>query len=276
MNRAITMLEAIGVTKYFVYGKHQHVVQALADVTLRIADAEFVAIIGPSGCGKTTLLRAFAGLVLPDEGEVRLAGQKILRPSPERAMVFQQFALLPWADVVSNVAFGLQLRGMSRRDREECAHALVRKVGLEGFERSLPHQLSGGMQQRVGLARALAVDPKVLLMDEPFGALDDQTKHVLWTELLRIWEVDRKTVAFVTHSMNEAITLADRVVVMSRQPGRIVEIIDVDIPRPRPTNIESAPQYADLKQHLWELLSSQIDEWKASGFPAESQNGAVS
>jgi NitT/TauT family transport system ATP-binding protein len=254
------MLEAQNVSKHFVDTKSGQSVMALDGVDLAIPDHEFVAIIGPSGCGKTTLLRTFAGLERPDTGSVRLGGQDITGPAPERAMVFQSFALLPWLTVVQNIAFGLHMRGVNKRERAEQARSLAAKVGLEGFEGHFPAQLSGGMQQRVGLARALAVEPQVLLMDEPFGALDEQTKRVLWEELRRVWERDRKTVVFVTHSMDEAIVLADRIVVMTNRPGRIKEIIDVNIPRPRPSHIETAPEYPALKSHMWDLLRVEQEE----------------
>jgi ABC-type nitrate/sulfonate/bicarbonate transport system ATPase subunit len=254
------MLEARDVTKRFFDDHTAQSVLALDGVDLDVADNEFVAIIGPSGCGKTTLLRMFAGLIQPDKGQVSLAGQPIEGPSPERAMVFQSFALMPWSDVVTNVAFGLQLRGVRKRERRERARELIATVGLKGFESYLPGQLSGGMQQRVGLARALAVDPQVLLMDEPFGALDEQTRRLLWEQLLGLWEHERKTVLFVTHSMEEAVVLSDRIVLMSARPGRVAEIIDVDIPRPRPADMESSPRFTEIKLHLWEALRGMQNE----------------
>jgi ABC-type nitrate/sulfonate/bicarbonate transport system ATPase subunit len=254
-----TMIDVAGVSKVFAGGREAGVV-ALDGVDLRIADNEFVTVIGPSGCGKTTLLRVIAGLERADAGTVSIAGQLVTGPSPDKAMVFQSFALLPWADVVTNVAFGLELRKVGKAERTERAMELVRTVGLAGFEHHLPGQLSGGMQQRVGLARALAVDPTVLLMDEPFGALDEQTRRVLQEELLTLWERDRKTVVFVTHSMEEAVLLGDRVVLLSPRPGRVYEVIDVPIPRPRPLNIESAPGFGDVKDHLWDLLRGMQEE----------------
>jgi NitT/TauT family transport system ATP-binding protein len=180
-------------------------------------------------------------------------------PAPDRAMVFQSFALMPWANVRRNVAFGLELRGDDRASRERVADELIELVGLSGFEESLPWELSGGMQQRVGLARALAVEPNVLLMDEPFGALDEQTKHTMQDELLRIWQESPKTVVFVTHSIDEAILLGDRVVVMATNPGRIVEVAKVEIPRPRTREIELSSEYLELKHHLWSKLKSIRD-----------------
>jgi NitT/TauT family transport system ATP-binding protein len=237
----------------------QEGVQALRDVNLTIHDNEFITILGPSGCGKTTLLRNIAGLVPWDEGEILIDGRPITGPSPDRAMVFQNFALLPWASVIDNVAIGLEIRGDDRKAREQRAQELIDVVGLRGFERRLPGELSGGMQQRVGLARALAVDPSVLLMDEPFGALDEQTRRLLQEELLRIWESTPKTVVFITHSMEEAVLLGDRVVLMSARPGQVEEIIDVPLARPRSAQIDSverSPEYTEIAGRLWERLRS--------------------
>lgn len=236
-------------------------VRALDDVNLRIDDNEFVTLIGPSGCGKTTLLRMVAGLGQVDSGEILVDGERVTGPSPDRAMVFQAFALMPWADVLRNVAFGLELRGVRKRDREEVARGLIKTVGLDGFEHSLPAELSGGMRQRVGLARALAVNPSVLLMDEPFGALDEQTKRLMQEELLRIWELERKTVIFVTHSIDEAILLADRCVLMSARPGRIAKVTDIKLDRPRSRADETDPAFIETKAQLWDHLKAlQIDE----------------
>ena len=227
---------------------------ALDSVDLSINPSEFISVIGPRGCGKTTLLRIVAGLIPYDSGEVLVSGKPVTGPGPDRAMVFQSFALLPWASVLENVAFGLETRGVGRKEREEMAQRLIKTVGLQGFEKRLPRHLSGGMQQRVGLARALAVDPDVLLMDEPFGAIDEQTRRIMQEELLRIWEYRRKTVMFVTHSMEEAVFLADRIVLMSPRPGRIQEIIDVPLPRPRGRDTERSREFTDVKEQLWDKL----------------------
>jgi NitT/TauT family transport system ATP-binding protein len=227
---------------------------ALDGVDLTIRAQEFVCVLGPSGCGKTTLLKVIAGLLPLDEGEVRIDGRAITGPGRERAMVFQDFALLPWADVATNVAFGLELQGVPRAEREETAQALVHTVGLAGFEHHYPRQLSGGMQQRVGLARALAVDPQILLMDEPFGSVDAQTRRLLQADLLALLERTPKTVVFVTHSMTEAVRLGDRVVVMTPRPGRVHDIVEVELPRPRPDNLEQYPRFSELKQYLWQQL----------------------
>jgi NitT/TauT family transport system ATP-binding protein len=227
---------------------------ALDGVDLSIRAQEFVCVLGPSGCGKTTLLKVMAGLLPLEEGEVLIDGQVVHGPGPERAMVFQNFALLPWADVLSNVAFGLELRGVPKPERERIAHALIGTVSLAGFERHYPRQLSGGMQQRVGLARALAVDPQILLMDEPFGSVDAQTRRLLQTDLLALLDRAPKTVVFVTHSMTEAVRLADRVVLMTARPGRVHDIVDVELPRPRPDNLEEYPRFSELKEYLWRQL----------------------
>jgi NitT/TauT family transport system ATP-binding protein len=242
---------------YPARAKGEAPVQALVDVNLAIDDHEFVTLLGPSGCGKTTLLRMVAGLEAVDGGGViRVDGEEITGPSPKRAMVFQSFALMPWADVLTNIAFGLELQGMAKKERQERARSLAATVGLDGFEGHLPSQLSGGMQQRVGLARALAVEPDVLLMDEPFGALDEQTKRMMQEELLRIWEAERTTVLFVTHSIDEALLLGDRVVVMSPRPGRIDEVFPVPLERPRSHASESDEDFVRIRGELWDRLRS--------------------
>jgi ABC-type nitrate/sulfonate/bicarbonate transport system ATPase subunit len=229
-------------------------VLALHDVSLDVRDREFLTVIGPSGCGKTTLLRIIAGLVPFDSGTVTVDGRPLAGPGADRAMVFQNFALLPWATTLDNVAFGLRLRGMAEKERHEIARHWIRLVGLQGFEDRLPKELSGGMQQRVGLARALTVDPQILLMDEPFGSLDEQTRRLLQEELLRIWEEHRKTVVFVTHSMEEAVLLGDRILLMSPRPGQVKELIDVPLGRPRGREAERDPKLLETREYLWEQL----------------------
>jgi NitT/TauT family transport system ATP-binding protein len=202
------------------------------------------------------LLRIIAGLIPFDDGEVRIDDMPVTGPGPDRAVVFQNFALMPWANVLTNIAFGLEIRGTPKAEYEDTAMRLVRLVGLEGFERRLPKELSGGMQQRVGLARALAVNPRILLMDEPFGALDEQTRRLLQEQLLRIWEKERKTVIFITHSMEEAVFLGDRVMLMTPRPGRVKEIIDVPLKRPRGQETEKSTTFIEIKEYLWENLRS--------------------
>ena len=227
---------------------------ALEHVEFSIARHEFVCLVGPSGCGKTTVLRIVAGLITPDSGQVTIDGVPVTGPGPDRAMVFQHSTLLPWADVLTSVAFGLELRGMGRSERESIARDLIRSVGLEGFERHYPRQLSGGMQQRVGLARALAVNPDILLMDEPFAAVDAQTRRSLQDELLRLHADTRKTVLFVTHDIDEAVRLGDRVLLMSPRPGRIRETVVVSVPRPRPADLDTHAGAVKLKAYLWQQL----------------------
>jgi NitT/TauT family transport system ATP-binding protein len=212
-------------------GRQNHL--ALSDISLRIGDGAFVSILGPSGCGKSTLLYIVGGFVNPTEGVARVKGQTITGPGPDRGPVFQEFALFPWKSVLGNVMYGLRQQGVSRTEAEAQSRKLVEMVGLKGFESFYPKELSGGMKQRVAIARTLAYHPAVLLMDEPFGALDAHTRTRLQNDLLNIWERDRKTVLFVTHSVDEAVFLSDKVVVMTRAPGRIKEIVDIELPRPR-------------------------------------------
>ena len=266
------MIEISGLSKTFPARGKDAPVLALKDVNLRIEDGEFLTILGPSGCGKTTLLRMIAGLVEWDDGEITVNGKPVRGPGPDRAMVFQAFALMPWATVRDNVAFGLELRGVPKDKRLARADELLNLVGLKGFEGRLPGQLSGGMQQRVGLARALAVDPEILLMDEPFGALDEQTRRLLQEELLGIWEATRKTVIFITHSMEEAVLLGDRVALMSPRPGRIINITHVPLPRPRAAAvdaIEGSAEFAKITAGLWgQLREMQTIRAKVGQEPA--------
>jgi ABC-type nitrate/sulfonate/bicarbonate transport system ATPase subunit len=229
-------------------------VLALSSIDFEVRDNEFITVIGPSGCGKTTLLRIIAGLIPYDQGEVTIDGRPVTGPGPERAVVFQNFALMPWADIMTNVSFGLEIRGTPKEQCRATAKELIKLVGLEGFERRLPKELSGGMQQRVGLARALAVNPQILLMDEPFGALDEQTRRLLQEELLSLWERERKTVVFITHSMDEAVMLGDRVMLMTPRPGRVKEMIDIPLKRPRSREVEKSSTFLEVKEYLWENL----------------------
>jgi NitT/TauT family transport system ATP-binding protein len=230
-------------------------VQALVDIKLRIAAGEFVTLIGPSGCGKTTLLKTIGGLVAADAGRVQIGDRVVSRPTRQCAMVFQDFALLPWATVQRNVEFGLLLQGAPPSDRAQRARRYIKRVGLGGFEDAYPSQLSGGMQQRVGLARALAVNPQVLLMDEPFASIDEQTRRLFQDDLLALWSEERKTVVLVTHSMEEAIYLSDRVVVLSPRPGRVHTTLDVPLPRPRElSEVRGSGDFARLVDDLWKIL----------------------
>ena len=228
---------------------------ALYNISLAIRKNEFVSLLGPSGCGKTTLIRIIAGLLSADRGEVLVNSQLVNSPGHDRCMVFQQFGLLPWRTVVSNVEFGLEIDGVAREERRALAGKYLELVGLKGFESYYPHQISGGMQQRVGIARALSKRPEILLMDEPFGAVDAQTREQLQEELLKIWAQTQTTVVFVTHSIDEAIYLSDRVVVMQARPGRIKEEVPIDLPRPRwEGDIKADPRFAQLRARLRDSL----------------------
>lgn len=234
--------------------------KALADVTLSIRENEFISIIGPSGCGKTTLLKMIDGLLPYDSGEILINGRKVTAPGPERALVFQTFALLPWRTVLANVEFSLELRRVPKEERARTAREYIRRVGLGEFENHYPHELSGGMQQRAGLARALAVNPMILLMDEPFGSVDAQTRQLLQEELLELWQREQKTVIFVTHSMDEAVYLSDRVVVMTPRPGQVAEILDVPLPRPRvAVDVRRDRRFVDLTNYIWDSLKKAME-----------------
>ena len=229
---ATAMIEIDHVSQTFqTSGRESHL--AISDISLRVEDGAFVSILGPSGCGKSTLLYIVGGFVNPTEGVAKVKGHAITGPGPDRGPVFQEFALFPWKNVLGNVMYGLRQQGVPRTEAEAQSRRLIEMVGLKGFENFYPKELSGGMKQRVAIARTLAYRPAVLLMDEPFGALDAHTRTRLQNDLLNIWERDRKTVLFVTHSVDEAVFLSDKVVVMTRAPGRIKEIVEIDLPRPR-------------------------------------------
>ena len=229
-------------------------VTALQDVSLDIGRNEFITLVGPSGCGKSTLLRIVAGLILPTAGRASIGGEEITEPRAETGIVFQAPTLLPWASVLDNVLFPLRMMHRIDSGSTDKAMALLKLVGLNGFESKSPRELSGGMQQRVAICRALVHDPDILLMDEPFGALDALTREEMTMELLRIWGERPKTVLFVTHSITEAVVLADRVVVMSPRPGRIAEIIEIGLPRPRSFESEATPEFHQASQHIRQLI----------------------
>ena len=231
---------------------------ALQSTSLDVAENDFITILGPSGCGKSTLLRIVAGLDTQTAGEVALDGRRIAGPGADRGMVFQSYTLFPWLSVQDNVCFGLVERGMPRAQQLEIAQGFIAKVGLQGFERHYPKQLSGGMQQRTAIARALANDPRMLLMDEPFGALDHQTRELMQELLLGIWEEQRKTVLFVTHDIDEAIFMASRVVVMSARPGRIKLDREVPLAYPRHYSVKTTPAFAELKAELTEAVRVEV------------------
>ena len=233
---------------------------ALNGVSLDIKENEFICVVGPSGCGKSTLLNIIAGLLDATSGAVYVDGKKVEGTGTERGVVFQQYALFPWLTVIKNVMFGLKLKGMSDAEAREVAMKYIRMVDLEEFVDSYPKELSGGMKQRVAIARAYAVQPEVLLMDEPFGALDAQTRTQLQTELLKTWEEEQKTCSFITHDVEEAIVLATRVVIMSARPGRIRDIVDIDIPYPRTQETKMTPEFIALKNRIWSQVYQEYLE----------------
>ena len=250
-------LEARGVTKIF-QSRRGSATRALDSISVTAGDGEFIAIVGPSGCGKSTLLHCIAGLIELDGGSLLLDGRQITGPGEERAVVFQDPSLLPWRTVRDNISFGMELRRKPDRETARArTEALIDLVGLRGFETHYPSELSGGMRQRVNLARALAPHPRILLMDEPFGALDAQTREAMQSELLTIWERDRKTVLFVTHDIEEAVYLADRVYVLSARPGRVQQIVDIDLKRPRPPEIKRDAAFTAIELNIWRLLQNQ-------------------
>jgi NitT/TauT family transport system ATP-binding protein len=235
-------------------------VEALRNISLDFPEGKLSTLLGPSGCGKTTLLKIIAGLIPATSGEVLVEGAPVTGPGPERAFVFQDFALMPWATVLRNVGFGLELRGVARSEREAVAERYIGSVGLTGFENAYPHQLSGGMRQRVGLARALAVDARVLLMDEPFSAVDEQTRRKFQEDLLELVARERKTFIFVTHSIEEAVYLSDRIVLLSKRPSRVSEIVEPDIPRAgSPEAIRRDPAYLDTVETIWQGLKQYLE-----------------
>jgi NitT/TauT family transport system ATP-binding protein len=260
---------APALTKRYELERERRQVLALSDVSLSVSDGEFMAIVGPSGCGKTSLLNIVAGLLRYDGGEVVIDGRKITGPGVDRAVVFQQASLLPWRTVAGNVRYGMEMQrrfdGATMQSRTE---QFVRLVGLSGFERHYPSELSGGMQQRVNLARALAADPMVMLMDEPFAALDAQTREYMQAELLKIWSEAKKTVLFITHQINEAVFLADRVAVMSARPGRVKGIVTIPFPRPRSLAVKRDPKFLEIEETIWQMVEEtpeRIGMTKAAG-----------
>jgi NitT/TauT family transport system ATP-binding protein len=251
------ILTAERVTKTFSVRGGRDVV-AVRDLSLEVHESEFLCLIGASGCGKSTMLNMFAGFIQPTAGRVLLRGQSITRIEPRCGMVFQAYALFPWKTVRGNVEFGLKMKGVPSAERRRTAGRFIEMVKLQGFEHHYPAELSGGMQQRVTLARILAADPEVLLMDEPFAALDAMTRQVMQEELLRIHEESRKTTVFITHNIDEALILADRIVVMSARPGRVKAILANTLPRPRRVTIQLSPDYARLKSEIWGHVEEEV------------------
>ncbi len=230
-----------------------------SDVSFDVREGEIVSIVGPSGCGKTTLLRCVVGLMRPDGGAVEISGEKVVDPPEGVAMVFQHFGLFPWKTVAANIAYGLTVGGVSKREAAPKVASLIKLVGLEGFEKSYPYQLSGGMQQRAGLARALAIEPSVLVMDEPFAALDAQTRDILQLELLRIWDTRRAAMMFVTHSIDEAVLMGDRIVILRGRPSSIFDIVDVGIPRPRGRAAVDTERFRTVRDYVWRAVMQDAE-----------------
>ena len=262
----MNILSIRGVSRTFASSQAETL--ALQATDLRVDENDFVTILGPSGCGKSTLLRIVAGLDVPTSGEVQLDGRRIKGPGADRGMVFQSYTLFPWLTVLDNVCFGLRERGLPRADQLEVAQGYVGKVGLQGFERHFPKQLSGGMQQRTAIARALANGPRILLMDEPFGALDHQTRELMQELLLGIWEAEKKTVLFVTHDIDEAVFMGSRVVVMSARPGRIKVDRPVPLAHPRHYSVKTTPAFAELKAALTEQVRTEVLAAQRAAAPA--------
>jgi NitT/TauT family transport system ATP-binding protein len=252
MTDAPVKLAVQGLTKKY------NSLEVLRSISADVGRGEFVSIVGPSGCGKTTFLRIVGGLEKANGGEVRLDGRVLDGPGSDRGFVFQQDNLLPWRTILANTEIGPEIGGYRNAEQRAKTMRLLKLVGLAGFENYYPRQLSGGMRQRVNLARALAVDPDLLLMDEPFSALDAQTREIMQTELLRIWEEGRKTVLFVTHQIDEAVYLSDRIFVFARRPGRINEIVEVDLPRPRPLSMKRTPEFVAYVDHIWKLIEDDV------------------
>jgi len=240
------------------YTKAGTQLEVLRDISLSVADGEFVSIVGASGCGKTTFLRLVDGLIAPTSGTVLIDGRPVSQPGPHIAFVFQQDGLFPWRTVIDNMILGPELQGKPARQCRQRAREILALVGLEGFEQHYPHELSGGMRQRVNIARALAIGADVLLMDEPFAALDAQTRTIMQAELTRIWRETKKTVLLVTHQIDEAVYLSDRVVIFTARPGRLKEIIEIKLPRPRNLDIKWTPEFVDYTNHIWHSIEEEV------------------
>lgn len=232
---------------------------AVKDLNLTVEKGEFITIVGPSGCGKSSLLWTIDGLIRPEQGRVLINGQEITGPGSDRAVVFQEFALLPWLTVLANIEFSLELKYRKSKDNKSKAQHYLELVGLKGFEHYYPHQLSGGMRQRVGISRALAVEPAIILMDEPFGSLDAQTRELMGEELLGICELQEKTVIFITHGIDEAVYMADRVVVMGTRPGHVKDIVKIDLQRPRSVEMKDSATFGKYRRHIWNMLKGEAD-----------------
>lgn len=247
-----------GVRKEFPIRGTRESFTALQDIDVEVRAGEFLVLVGPSGSGKSTLLDLLGGLAKPSAGQILLDGKPITGPGLDRGIVFQQYALLPWRTARTNIEFGLEAKGIGRRERRQIAEHYLELVGLSGFGDRYPHELSGGMKQRVAIARSLAFDPEVLLMDEPFAALDAQTRESLQDELLRIWRATGKTILFITHGIDEAVYLGQRVAVLTSRPGRIKALVDIDIDREAGTDIRSSERFREVRHHIWTLLQDEV------------------
>jgi NitT/TauT family transport system ATP-binding protein len=255
---AQTKLKATGLRHEYYQPRTGGRLLALDNINLQVEDGEFVTIVGPSGCGKTTFINLCDGLLKATAGRIDIDGVQVTKPGTDRGMVFQDSCLMPWRTVFKNVIFGLECQGLDNAEGTARAKDFIKLVGLAGFEEHFPHELSGGMQQRCNLARALTVDPKILIMDEPFAALDAQTREIMQSELLRIWRESKKTVLFITHQISEAIYLADRVIVFAARPGRVKATIKVDLPRPRDLSVKRDPRFLKYEDQVWNLIEEEV------------------
>ena len=255
---ANTKLQTVGLRMEYYQPRTGGRLLALDNINLSVDEGEFVTIVGPSGCGKTTFINLADGLLKPTAGKIVIDGKEVTGPGNDRGMVFQDACLMPWRTVLKNVLFGLECRGMDGPVEKERALEFIKLVGLGGFEDHYPHELSGGMQQRCNLARALTVDPEILIMDEPFAALDAQTREIMQLELLRIWREAKKTVLFITHQINEAIYLADRVIIFCSRPGRVKDTLRIDLPRPRPLAVKRGKQFLEYEDYVWNQIEEEV------------------
>jgi len=262
-------LQARDVTIHYWLERSNRPFLAVDGVSLDVRAGEFLSIVGPSGCGKTTFLNAVDGLVQISGGSLTLDGRPIAKPGRDRAMVFQQPSLLPWRTVLGNVIYGLELQGRSTAVAKKHAHRYIELVGLYGFADSFPSELSGGQQQRVNLARALAIEPEMLLLDEPFAALDAQTRELMQAELLRVWAETKKTALFITHDIKEAVYLADRVIVFSARPGRVKQVLDIDLPRPRSLHVKREQRFLDYEDQIWSSIEEEVRAANSAGLAAK-------
>jgi len=276
-------LESQGVRLEYFQPRTNSKLLALDDVHIKVMDGEFVSIVGPSGCGKTTFLNVIDGLLPATGGRVLLDGKVVAQPGPDRAVVFQDASLLPWRTVMGNVLYGLECQGINSRQARERTQHFIGMVGLRGFENHYPHELSGGMQQRVNLARALVMDPQILLMDEPFASLDAQTREVMQEELLQIWRQAKKTVLFITHQINEAVYLSDNVIVFTARPGKVKQVVPIEIERPRKLAVKRDPRFLQAEDYIWNLIEDEVKKTmiadrstRESGAGAARTGGLVS